>query len=357
MTGLSTLFSHVCRCVRLGRRTCTTPNLGSQATRGEKLDLSHSFVFYLPKFEAGRAARPGVPCHTKSVQRWHLCAGLRRSARTGGGRPVPLVRRVVLLRAWAEAGPVPRLRRVVGLPTRATAGSVSRLRRRVEHARLRHQCRQCGGASICAHGRLRHQCRECERGRLRPQCRDCGGTAVCEHGRRRQQCSECGGATICQHRRQRAHCCDCSNFVCPILGCPRQDLPFSGAQSLLGHMRTMRGDNPRAVTKSKELAATRRSPTSTSTTCPSAAAGWGRRRPTPSRTLPCRLRGATSCWRFTRSSARSTTPAATCAGTSTWPPAWRSAAATSCWCRATTRTPSRSPAWRGGPARRSATRS
>ena len=36
---------------------------------------------------------------------------------------------------------------------------------------------------------------------------------------------------------------------------------------------------------------TRRSPLSTSSTCPSAAAGWSRRRRTPSRTLPCRLWG------------------------------------------------------------------
>ena len=53
--------------------------------------------------------------------------------------------------------------------------------------------------------------------------------------------------------------------------------------------------------------ATHRSPLSTSSTCPSAAAGWSRRRRTPSRTLPCRLRGATSCWRLTRSSIRPTT--------------------------------------------------
>ena len=48
--------SYVCRCVRLGWRTCTSPNPGSQATRGEKLDLSHSFVFtsQIRRREAGR---------------------------------------------------------------------------------------------------------------------------------------------------------------------------------------------------------------------------------------------------------------------------------------------------------------
>ena len=35
----------MCRCVRLGRRTCTSPYPGSQATRGKKLDLSHFLCF------------------------------------------------------------------------------------------------------------------------------------------------------------------------------------------------------------------------------------------------------------------------------------------------------------------------
>ena len=134
-----------------------------------------------------------------------------------------------------------------------------------EHGRQRQRCRDCGGASVCEHGRQRHhgrrraRCRDCggasicKHGRQRATCSYCGGVSVCEHGRLRATCRDCGGTAICQHRRQRAHCRDCCNFGCQIEGCPRQDLPFSGAQSLLGHMRTMHGDNPRAVTKSKEL--------------------------------------------------------------------------------------------------------
>ena len=128
-----------------------------------------------------------------------------------------------------------------------------------QHGRRRNHCRDCGGASICEHGRRRQLCRECggasicEHGRQRTLCRECGGSSVCEHGRRRNHCRDCGGASICEHGRLRAHCRDCGNFACEIQGCPRQDLPFSGAQSLLRHMRAKHGDNPRSVTKSKEL--------------------------------------------------------------------------------------------------------
>ena len=128
-----------------------------------------------------------------------------------------------------------------------------------QHGRRRNHCRDCGGASICEHGRRRQLCRECggasicEHGRQRTLCRECGGSSVCEHGRRRNHCRDCGGASICEHGRLRAHCRDCGNFACEIQGCPWQDLPFSGAQSLLRHMRAKHGDNPRSVTKSKEL--------------------------------------------------------------------------------------------------------
>ena len=93
-------------------------------------------------------------------------------------------------------------------------------------------------------------------------------------------------------------CRDCTNFVCQIQGCPRQDLSFAGAPSLLRHMRTKHGNNPRAVTKSKKLEV-RQALRDAQITFE-----YQRRRPTPLRTLPCRLRGATSCWRLTRSSIR-----------------------------------------------------
>ena len=68
-----------------------------------------------------------------------------------------------------------------------------------------------------------------------------------------QLVSDCGGSSFCGHGRRRAECRGCTSFVCQIEGCSRQDLPLAGAPSLLRHMQTMHGDNPLAVTKSKEL--------------------------------------------------------------------------------------------------------
>ena len=136
---------------------------------------------------------------------------------------------------------------------------VRRPEKKCAHGRLRRQCRECGGASICEHGRQRSCCRDCggasicEHGRQRNHCRDCGGASICEHGRQRNHCCDCGGASVCGHGRLRRRCRDCTSFVCQIEGCPRQDLPFAGAPCLLGHMQTMHGDNPRAVTRSEEL--------------------------------------------------------------------------------------------------------
>ena len=175
---------------------------------------------------------------------------------------------------------------------------------------------------------VRRPVKKCPHGRQRARCRDCGGASFCMRGRQQHTCRDCGGVSLCQHRRQRVHCRDCGNFVCQIQDCPRQDHPFSGAQSLLRHMRTMHGDNPRAVTKSEELEVHQALRDVQITFeyqhyLPFRGCGDG----APSRTLPCRPRGATCCWRLTRSSIRLTTPAATCAGTSTWPPAQRPQAA------------------------------
>ena len=83
------------------------------------------------------------------------------------------------------------------------------------HGRLRHRCKECGGASICEHGRQRSRCKECggsqicEHGRQRYRCKECGGAGICEHGRQRYYCKECGGSQICEHGRQRAKCKEC----------------------------------------------------------------------------------------------------------------------------------------------------
>ena len=58
------------------------------------------------------------------------------------------------------------------------------------HRKLRNQCKDCGGASICEHNRRRSV------------CKDCGGTSICEHNRVRSKCVDCGGDSICAHLSQ-----------------------------------------------------------------------------------------------------------------------------------------------------------
>ena len=138
-------------------------------------------------------------------------------------------------------------------------GAPARSDKKCPHGRQRNHCADCGGAGVCSHGRVRTHCRDCggtsycEHSRLRNYCRDCGGASYCSHGRRRNHCSDCGGGSVCRHQRLRDHCAECNNFLCEVEVCPRQGHRFSSAQSLLGHMRSKHGDNPRAVTKSKEL--------------------------------------------------------------------------------------------------------
>jgi hypothetical protein len=69
---------------------------------------------------------------------------------------------------------------------------------------------------------------------MRTHCRDCGGSAFCEHGRLRRQCREC------------------QNFVCDLGECNGKR--FSSAAALAKHMASFHSDNPKALTKRKELA-------------------------------------------------------------------------------------------------------
>ncbi len=71
------------------------------------------------------------------------------------------------------------------------------MRRGEQHQRVRSQCKECGGGSICQHQRVRSRCKEC------------GGASICPHQRQKKQCKECGGASICQHQRRRSQCKDC----------------------------------------------------------------------------------------------------------------------------------------------------
>ena len=128
-----------------------------------------------------------------------------------------------------------------------------------KHKRNKYSCRECGGNGICQHGQRRVVCRDCggnglcEHKRAKAQCRECGGASICQHRRLKKQCPECGGSSICEHGFQRHHCRDCNHFICDLEGCGMQGHRFAGAASLLGHMRSFHGDNPKALTKSKEL--------------------------------------------------------------------------------------------------------
>ena len=56
-----------------------------------------------------------------------------------------------------------------------------RLRRECARGRSKHQCKECGGAGICAHGAAEER-----------KCSDRGGVELCAHGRQRYSCKECG---------------------------------------------------------------------------------------------------------------------------------------------------------------------
>ena len=64
--------------------------------------------------------------------------------------------------------------------------------------RQRHQCKECGGASICQHRRQRS---------------GCGGSGICEHQRHHSICKKCGGSSVCQQ-------CSLRNQWCILRWCP-----------------------------------------------------------------------------------------------------------------------------------------
>ena len=146
-----------------------------------------------------------------------------------------------------------------------------------KHNRIRGQCKDCGGSKICAHGVVRNNCGKCggtcicEHGKQRAVCRDCGGASLCQHGLERGKCrlrggrsfckhqrwkslcTECGGSALCHHNRSKQNCADCNEFVCNMEGCHLTGHRFAGATALRNHMRVFHGDNPKALTRRKEL--------------------------------------------------------------------------------------------------------
>jgi hypothetical protein len=124
------------------------------------------------------------------------------------------------------------------------------------HGKRKVHCQECGGSAFCAHGKQKARCKECGgsdlcvHGKRKPQCKECGGSAFCEHGRRKERCQECGGSAFCAHGKRKTNCAECNNFSCSFC----DGAKFSSATTMLGHMRSFHGDEPRARTKQRELA-------------------------------------------------------------------------------------------------------
>ena len=76
---------------------------------------------------------------------------------------------------------------------------------------------------------------------------------MCQHGRRRITCRECGTARLCEHDKRRYQCSQCHNFVCEMPTCHLSGHKFAKANSLQMHMQSFHAENPKALTKSKEL--------------------------------------------------------------------------------------------------------
>ena len=127
------------------------------------------------------------------------------------------------------------------------------------HRRVMSQCLLCGGSAYCKHGKRKAACRECggtgicRHGQHKHRCRECQGSSICRHGKDKHYCIPCGGSGMCQHGTERRYCGECNEFICNIEGCSMRGHRFAGANSLLGHMRSAHGDNPKALTKHKEL--------------------------------------------------------------------------------------------------------
>ena len=126
-----------------------------------------------------------------------------------------------------------------------------------QHKKRRDTCIICGGSSLCEHGRQKSQCSDCggvgvcEHRKRRDRCALCCGVGICEHRKMQRYCKICGGSGICEHNKQKYACAECQNFVCELGTCTGQR--FSTAFNLKNHMRAFHSDDPKALTKHKEL--------------------------------------------------------------------------------------------------------
>lgn len=145
------------------------------------------------------------------------------------------------------------------VPPPPTPLSDVKSRPKCPHGLRRSCCKDCGGGEICIHGRWRLICKDCkgsqicDHGREKRVCIECDGTGICDHGRQKAQCKDCKGSNYCEHGKQRQACAECTNFVCDIASCTLLGHRFAGVRSLQRHMQIRHTDNPKALTKSKEL--------------------------------------------------------------------------------------------------------
>ena len=107
---------------------------------------------------------------------------------------------------------------------------------RCEHGRIYngYYCKPCGGKGLCEHGVNKHNCPDCRPQRLGKRVR----TETKSYDRR------------CPHGRVRRACADCNNWICELC---QPTVKLATAANLRKHMQAFHGDNPKALTKSKEL--------------------------------------------------------------------------------------------------------
>ncbi|CAE7938901.1 unnamed protein product, partial [Symbiodinium sp. KB8] len=110
-------------------------------------------------------------------------------------------------------------------------------------------CRPCGGGGSCEHQHNKYRCSTCRPTRLGSY-----SDPTCEHGYvSGRNCPRCKRSGYCNHGNRKVDCPQCANCVCEIEGCHMRGHRYAGPNSLLKHMRAFHGDNPKALTKTKEL--------------------------------------------------------------------------------------------------------
>lgn len=84
-----------------------------------------------------------------------------------------------------------------------------------EHGKCKYKCKLCGGKSVCEHQIHKYSCKECHgngiciHGKNKRYCCDCDGNGMCEHKKRKSYCKTCGGSALCEHNKRKSYCKTC----------------------------------------------------------------------------------------------------------------------------------------------------